>query len=314
MGRYLLRRAIYVVPILFGVTLVVFAMIKMVPGDAATVLAGPGAPPEVRAALSARLGLDQPVWQQYLTWLGHALQGDFGQSISRRQDVSVLLAQAFKNTFILTAFAMVVSIVFGGLLGALGALRHRSPLGRTSSALSTIALSTPQYSFAVLLVAYFGVSTQLFPVSGMHTTGRSDFGDLMYHLVLPGLTAALVPTGIIAKQFAVSLREVLGQDFIDALRARGVSGRRVFLHALHNTLPSLLTIAGLQIGYLLGGVVFVEAIFAWPGVGLSVFQAIGQRDLPVIQAGVLLSAFAFVVLNYSVDAVHAAIDPRVRAT
>jgi peptide/nickel transport system permease protein len=143
--------------------------------------------------------------------------------------------------------------------------------------------------------------------------GGGGWGDLLKHIVLPGVSAALVPAGIVARMFRSTVIDVMSMDFIDSMRARGLSERRILWHAFHNTLPTLLTIAGLQLGYLLGGVVFVETVFSWPGLGLLVYQSISQRDLPVIQAGVIVSALAFVLINVIVDALHATIDPRVRA-
>jgi peptide/nickel transport system permease protein len=146
----------------------------------------------------------------------------------------------------------------------------------------------------------------------MHSATSGGLGDLFHHLLLPGICAALVPLGIIARMFRSSLLEVMGQDFIESYRARGLTNWRVYIHALHNVFPSLLTVAGLQIGYLLGGVVFVETVFSWPGIGMLVYNSISRRDLPVIQASVLVCALAFVVINVAVDALHSMVDPRVR--
>jgi peptide/nickel transport system permease protein len=314
MNRYVVRRALHTLPILLGVTIVVFVTIKLVPGNAVTDFTGPNAPLSVQHALAKRLGLERPIWVQYFSWLGNALKGNLGISIAQQEPVWGLLIDAFKNTAILGGFAAVVSTLLGGALGVLGAFRSRTArVTRLSSALSTVALSIPQYSLAIVMIVYLALYPGWFPVSGMYKTGGGGTLDLAHHLILPGVTCALVPMGIIAKQFSVALRDVLDQGFIESLRARGLSEARVFTHALHNTLPSLLTIAGLQIGYLLGGVVFVETVFAWPGIGLLVYQAISERDLPVIQAGVLFCAFAFVLLNFLVDIVHAAVDPRVRS-
>jgi peptide/nickel transport system permease protein len=164
----------------------------------------------------------------------------------------------------------------------------------------------------LIFIIYLALRTGWFPVSGMHEVGDSSLVDLLWHGFLPALTACLVPAGVIARIFRAALLDVLGLDFVEALRARGLSERRVLVHAVHNTLPSLLTVAGLQVGYLLGGVVFVETIFSWPGLGLLLFQSISSRDLPGIQAGVLVSALAFVLINVIVDCVHALLDSRVR--
>ncbi len=312
MIRFVLRRLLLAVPVLFGVSIIVFATIKIIPGDPVANLAGPGASQATKQALRERLGLDQPVPVQYWHWLTSALRGNLGTSIAQQQPARPLVFDAFGNTLILTAYATVLALLIGLALGAVAALRPRSIAGRLCSGASSVSLSAPQYSVALIFIIYLALRTGWFPVSGMHQVGQSGFGDLLWHGFLPALTAALVPAGVMARIFRAGLLDVLGQDFVEALRARGLSERAVMTHSVHNTLPSLLTMAGLQIGYLLGGVVFVETIFTWPGLGLLLFQSISARDLPVIQAGVLVSAFAFVLINVVVDSAHALLDPRVR--
>jgi peptide/nickel transport system permease protein len=310
---FLLRRTLLAVPILIGVSIVVFVTIKLIPGDPVSSLLGPTATPEDRARLVAQYGLDRPLLQQYVTWLGHVLQGDLGRSIARQTDVLPMVTDALWNTLILTGFAFVLAVVGGLVLGTLTALRRGRPEARVASGFTLLALSAPQYTVGLVLIIYLAVETGWFPAGGMYTPGSAQTtSDLLHHVVLPGVTAALVPMGILARMFRSSLLDVLGQDFIEALRARGLTRTQVLLHALHNAVPSMLTIAGLQFGYLLGGVVFVETIFSWPGLGLLVFQSISQRDLTVIQAGVLCSACAFVLVNLVVDGLQGFIDPRVR--
>jgi peptide/nickel transport system permease protein len=308
------RRLAYVIPVLLGVSIVVFATVKIIPGDPATLLAGPGALPAQVASLRDRLGLGGSIFSQYWHWFTHALHGDLGNSIAQQQPASHLVFSAFGNTLILAAYAAVIAVVFGLVIGGLGALYPRGVIGRLTSGLSAVSISIPQYSLAVLLIIYLAVNTGWFPVSGMYGTTGGGFGDLLWHGFLPALTAGLVPGGVIARIFRSALLDVLSMDFVEALRARGFSRRRILAHAVHNAVPSLLTIAGLQIGYLLGGVVFVETIFTWPGLGLLVYQSISARDLPVIQAGVLVSAVAFVLINVLVDTLHALIDSRVRTS
>lgn len=179
--------------------------------------------------------------------------------------------------------------------------------------MSLLSISAPQYSVGLILIVYLSAGRGWFPSGGMRDpTGVSGFGDLLHHLWLPGISAALVPLGIIARMVRSSMLDALSADFVESLRARGIPEWKVRWHAFHNALPSVLTVAGLQVGYLLGGVIFVEIVFSWPGLGLIVFQSISQRDLPVIQAGVLVSALAFVVINLIVDAVHGLLDPRIR--
>jgi peptide/nickel transport system permease protein len=312
MGQFLVKRLIFAIPVLIGVSIIVFLTVKIIPGDPVALLAGPGASAATRATLRSHLGLDHAVPLQFWTWFTHALHGDLGTSIAQQQPARTLVMSAFGNTLILAGYATVLALVIGLALGTIAGLRPTSIAGRVSAAISSIAVSAPQYSVALLFIIYLALRTGWFPVSGMHSTGSTSFIDLLQHGFLPALTSALVPAGVIARIFRASLMDVMAMDFVEAFKARGLGPGRILRHAVHNTLPSLLTMAGLQVGYLLGGVVFVETIFSWPGLGLLLFQSISARDLPVIQAGVLVSAIAFVLINVVVDVAHALIDPRVR--
>lgn len=314
MITFLSRRIAAAIPILIGVSIVVFITIKIIPGDPIASLLGPTSTPEARTELTARLGLNRALPIQYFSWIGHTIRGDLGNSIAKQTAVRPLVTDAFKNTLILTLFAAVLAFAIGLLLGAIAALRRGKISAAISNAISLFSISVPQYSIALLLIIYVATGTGWFPSAGMYNAiGGGGWGDLFKHIVLPGVSAALVPAGIIARMFRSVVIDVMSMDFIDSMRARGLSERKILWHAFHNTMPTLLTIAGLQLGYLLGGVIFVETIFAWPGLGLLVYQSITQRDLPVIQAGVIVSALAFVLINLIVDALHATIDPRVRA-
>jgi peptide/nickel transport system permease protein len=315
MANFLIRRTLMTVPILFGVSVVIFLTIKIIPGDPVASLLGPTGSPEARAALTARLGLNDPLPVQYFTWLVHLFQGDLGTSIARQTAVLPLVLDAFRNTLSLTAFAAILSIVLGITLGAVAALRRGRIAAAINNGLALFFISTPQYTIGLILIIYLASGTGWFPVSGMQNSlGGGGWGDLLWHLVLPGVTAALVPAGIIARMFRSTVIDVMGMDFIDSYRARGLSEGQILRHAFHNTLPTLMTVAGLQVGYLLGGVIFVETVFAWPGVGLLVFTSISKRDLPVIQAGVMISALAFVLINVVVDLLHGVVDPRARVS
>lgn len=314
MFRFVLKRIAYSIPILLGVSILTFITVKIVPGDPIAAMLGPNATPQARAAMSKQLGLDEPIPVQYGKWLWRTVQGDFGTSIAKGQPVRSIVVSAFTNTLVLAVFAGVIAIVFGLILGAAGVRRPDGIAARVCDAVSMLATSLPQYSVALVLVVFAASRTGWFPVQGMHSIGSDGFLDLLRHAVLPAFTAALIPMGVIARMFRAALSDELAQESVVSLRARGLPEHRCLRHAVHNTMPSLLTIAGLQIAYLLGGVVFIETIFAWPGTGQAVYQAISQRDLPIIQAGVLISAIAFVVVNIVVDAAHAALDPRIRAT
>lgn len=311
--RFLFRRVLLAVPTMVGVTMLVFGMIKILPGNEVDVLLGATATPAQRLALEDRLGLTHPIPLQYLDWLSHALRGNLGDSFALQMPVSQVVFAAFKNTLILAGFAMALALVLGVLIGLVGTRNRHSLAARLSDSVSLFAVSAPQYSLALVFVIYPAATWKWFPVQGIHGLHARGFGDLAYHAALPALTAALVPGGILGRMFRSSLLDVLGQEFLVNLEARGLSARRCLVHAIHNTLPSVLTVLGLLVGYLLGGVLFVEVIFSWPGMGEIIYNAISQRDFSVIQAGVLLSALLFIVVNIVVDAGRAFIDPRVRA-
>ncbi|MER6672851.1 ABC transporter permease [Streptomyces sp. NPDC000983] len=313
MRRYLARRLLLAVPTILGVTVVVFAAVALVPGDPVAALLGPGAPAEARQQLAERLGLGEPLPERYARWLWHAVQGDLGVSISAQRPVVELLLPALGQTLALAGASFLLVLTGGTLLGALGAARPDGGPRRLSRALSTLAVSAPQYSVALLLIAVFAVTLRWFPAGGtqdLFTQGGT--GDRLHHLVLPAVAAALVPLGLTARVFGAALEDVLRSDLADGLRARGLRRPAVLRHCVHNASPALLTIGGLQLAYLLEGVVFVETLFAWPGVGRLLYDALSARDLPLIQAGVLLVAVAFVGVNIVVDTVHALVDPRLR--
>ncbi|MFJ4621243.1 ABC transporter permease [Streptomyces sp. NPDC088812] len=313
MRRYLLRRVLLAVPTLLGVTVVVFAAVALVPGDPVAALLGPGAPAEARDRLTERLGLGEPLPLRYVRWLGHALRGDLGVSVSAQRPVGELLLPALGHTLVLAGAAFLLVLTGGILLGTLGATRPDGPTARLSRALSTLAVSAPQYSVALLLIAAFAVGLRWFPAGGTQDLfAGGGTADRLHHLVLPAVAAALVPLGLTARVFGAALGGVLHSDLADGLRARGLRRAAVLRHCVHNASPALLTIGGLQLAYLLEGVVFVETLFAWPGVGRLLYDALTARDLPLIQAGVLLVALAFVGVNIAVDTAHALIDPRLR--
>lgn len=313
LARYIAARLLLAIPTMLGVSMIVFLTIKLIPGDPIAALLGPRSTPEARAELMRQYALDRPIPVQYVTWLGQALKGNFGTSISQLRPVSAMVGPAFRNTLDLTAFAALVTVGVGSLLGALIAFSARRLVRVASSLLSLVAASTPQYCLGLILIVVVSLDLGWLPAGGMQSaTDPASTQGLLRHLILPGLTAAAIPLGIVARMFAAALAEEAGQPYVESDRARGLPERRVRLHVLHGSLASLLTISGLQIGYLLGGVVFVEVVFSWPGVGQLVYQSISARDYAVIQAGVLLAALAFVVINLVVDILRAVLDPRVR--
>ncbi|MEV8631996.1 ABC transporter permease [Streptosporangium sp. NPDC051023] len=313
MTRFLLRRLALAVPTVFGVSLVVFVTTKLVPGDPVASLLGPLATPTARQELSSRLGLNEPLPAQFFTWLWNVGQGRFGTSIQLQRDVLDVVWSAFGNTALLAAAGALIAFIGGVALGAVGAFSSRRPPRWLASAFSFLAMSVPQYSIALLLVVVLAVRYRVLPAGGMRDPiSGGGPGDVLLHLVLPAVAVAMIPMGVIARMLSAALADVLASDHIDAMRARGLHRATIARHALHNALPSLLTIVGLQLAYLVGGVVFVETIFSWPGLGHALYNAIAARDLPLIQGGVLFIAVSFVLINLVVDGAHALIDPRVR--
>jgi len=314
MQAYILGRLAQAVPVLFGVSVVVFLLVKLVPGDPAMALLGPQAQPAEIEALRAAWGLDQPLPVQYWRWLSRALQGDLGRSLELREPVTDLVLARFKNTLILTLSSMVVALVIGLTAGIVSATRQYSLLDRTTMLLALFGNCMPTFWLGLVLILIFSVGLGWFPTSGMYSLrGSGGFLDLLSHLVLPALTLGSASTAIIARLTRSSMLEVVRQDYVRTARAKGLAEDRVILgHALKNALLPVVTVVGLQVGFLLGGAVLTETVFSWPGVGLQLYRAISTRDIPLIQGGVLLIAVTFVFINLVVDVLYAYLDPRIR--
>ena len=310
MPRYIIRRLLLAIPIVLGVSLVVFSTVKIMPGNPVAALLGPHASEHARKALYARYGLDKTVPLQYWAWLVHGLRGDLGDSISRGTAVLPIVRSALNNTLVLTMSATVLSLVGGVILAVLAAFGPGRLSRRLGAFLGMFSVSMPQYSLGVVLIVVFSAHLHWYPAGGMRDVING--GKLWQHLVLPTIAAAAIPMGIIARMFSAALLETQSEAWVDNLRARGLSRGRMLLHFVRGSAASLLTIAGLQIGYLLGGVIYVEVVFSWPGLGQLIYDSISKRDLPVIQAGVLISALAFVLVNITVDVTRALLDPRLR--
>lgn len=316
MLSYTARRVVLLLPVLLGATVVVFALIHLIPGDPAGALLGPTSSAAMRSALRHDLGLDQPLPIQYAKWLWHVLHLDLGTSIARRQPVASIVWEAFQHTLVLAVMAALLANVVGLFLGIIAATRQSGIVDRAAMALAAFATAVPSYWLGLILVVGLALKIQVFPTGGMISAidGGSPT-DVLWHLVLPAIAAGAAPAGIVARTVRASILEVVRLDFVQALRARGLSERTIlYRHILTNALPSILTVMGLQAGYLLGGVAFVEVVFSWPGIGNLLFLSIGQRDYPVILGVMLFVSVAFVVLNLAVDLMHAALDPRVRTS
>lgn len=316
---FLARRLALVVPTLLAISLILFGLMHLIPGDPLQTLLPADASEADRRQVSAALGLDEPLPIQYVKWLSRVVQGDLGTSISRRRPVTALLGEAVVNTLFLAACAAAVAfsiaVVAGVLLATIPAFARGRPLDRLVSVLLIGGVSVPPYWVAMVLVILFSVQWRVLPSSGMTTVGtEASAADLLAHLILPTIAAALVPMSVVSRMVRTSVTEAMGQDFVMTLRAQGLPALHVTHQVLKNAAPPILTVAGLQIGYLLGGSVLIETIFSWPGVGSLIYGAIGKRDYPVIQGAVLMVSTIFILLNVVVDVLHTRVDPRLRHT
>ncbi|GAA1337268.1 ABC transporter permease [Saccharothrix algeriensis] len=314
MTRYLLRRAPSALVVLWLASVLVFLLIRAIPGDAAAVLAGADAPPGAVAAIRADLGLDRPVVEQYLRWAGDLLTGEFGRSYLIGGDIGELVADGLGNTAALALSALLLAVLTALLLGPLWAATRNRWVDRLLTAFHTASVALPTFVTGVLLILVFGVLLRLLPTGGVPPGGLLDRVDITaQYLVLPAACLALPVAGVLTGFLAEALRGELRQDYVTTALAAGVRRRDVVVrHALRGALPVAVTTLGLQTGTLLGGAVLVESIFAWPGLGLLVEQGITRRDYPVVQVLLLLSVAVFVVVQLLTDVAHALLDPRVR--
>ncbi|HZO30046.1 MAG TPA: ABC transporter permease [Chloroflexota bacterium] len=314
MRAYVLGRLASAVPVLFGVSVVVFLLMKLIPGDAAQVLAGPSATREEVELIREDLGLNEPLYVQYGKWLARAVRGDLGRSIELRAPVTVMVLERFKNTAILAGASMLLAVAIGVSAGVISATRPLSLFDRLAMVGALFGNSMPTFWLGLVLILVFSLGLGLFPSNGMYDI-RSGGGpvDLLHHLVLPSITLAGVSAAILARVTRSSMLEVIHREYVTTARAKGLGDRRVIWgHALKNAMLPVVTVMGVQLGYLLGGSILVETVFSWPGLGLQLFRAISSRDLPLVQGGVMLVSAIFVFLNLAIDVLYAFLDPRVR--
>ena len=314
MGPFLARRLLHLGPVLLGVSLIVFLVLHLAPGDPAEVMLGANANKEDLARLRTQLGLDQPLYVQYLTWISHVARGDLGRSLWMKRPVLGEVLERFKATLLLTGSALLLSTLGGIALGIASATRANSLLDRLSGVASLFGASMPVFWLGIVLMVIFSLWLGWLPASGMYAPyGGGGLRDLFAHLVLPAVTLAAASVTIIARLTRATMLETLGQDYVRTARAKGLGERTVvWRHALKNALIPIVTVVGVQAGYLLGGAVLTETVFAWPGVGTLVVQGILARDMPLVQGGVLVIALSFVVVNLAVDTLYAWLDPRIK--
>lgn len=304
MTLYVLRRILLLPVALFGVTLVTFSLMYLIPGDAAELLAGPEAGQVEIEALRSRLGLDRPAPVRYLDYVARLLRFDLGTSLRTKEPAAREIMARLPNTLLLAGAAIVLAATCGMLLGIIAAIKHQSLIDNGVMLLSLLGVSTPAYWLGLMLMLVFAVQLRWLPAAGI--------GNWRY-LVLPALTLAARATGEIARMTRADMLEVLHEDYVRTARAKGLRERSVILvHALRNALVPTVTVIGLRFGGLLGGAVLAETIFAWPGVGRLVVDSILARDFPMAQGAILMIALNFLVVNLLVDLTYAFLDPRIR--
>ncbi|MBH9576560.1 ABC transporter permease subunit [Inhella proteolytica] len=333
MMKAFLHKLALLLPTLLGITAVAFGLIRLVPGDPIEIMVGERQlDPATHAALMKQLGLDQPLWNQYLHYLGQLLQGDLGQSLVSRTPVSQEFAALFPATLELALCALLLAVVGGLLLGMAAALKRGSWLDQGVMGLATVGYSMPVFWWGLILIMFFSVDLGLTPVSGRiaveyeveRVTGfmlvdsllsgeAGAFQSALRHLLLPAIVLGTASLAVVARMTRSSMLEVLREDYIRTARAKGLSPARVLaVHALRNALIPVLTVVGLQTGSLLAGAVLTETIFSWPGIGKWLIDAIARRDYPVVQAGILVTALTFIAVNLLVDLLNSWANPRLR--
>ena len=314
MTAYILKRLLAAIPVIIGLSIIVFLIMAMIPGDPALAILGSYATPENVARLNAQLGLDKSLFEQYFIWVTNLAHGDFGRSYILNRPVLDEIGDRFGATLILAGTALVICSILGLLAGVISAVRQFGWADRIITFLVIIGISVPSFFLGLLLILLFAVQWRLLPASGMYAVyGGGDLPDLLHHLFLPALTLAVVATGVIARLTRTAMLEVLRQDYIRTARAKGVTENRViYRHAFKSALVTVIPVIGIQAGFVLGGAVYIETVFQWPGIGSMLVKAISTRDLLLVQGGVLIVATAYVLFNLAADVVQTMLDPRLR--
>lgn len=313
MARFALKRLVETIPVLFLMTILVFGLLLLLPGDPVLGMLGPAAQVDQETVESLRrdLNLDEPIPVQYVTWLGNIVQGDFGRSISSRQPVAEAIVGRLPATAYLAGLSMLVMVVIAFPMGILAATRQNTIWDVLASGFSVFGLAIPGFWLAILMVMLFGVKLGWLPTSGYVSPFESP-SESIRHLIMPAIALGASGAGGLTRQLRSSLLEVLREDYIRTARAKGLRGQIVlWRHALRNALIPSVTVLGLSLGHLLGGSLIVESIFLVPGVGSLLVNAIFTRDFPVVQAGTLVIATAVVIVNLGVDVLYGLLDPRI---
>ena len=309
MWQYVGRRLVLAIPTLLGASIIVFAMVHLAPGDPIAAVLPVDASKEQVEAVKKAYGFDKPLPVQYLKWLGRVITGDLGKSIATRRAVILDVRDSLANSLVLAISSSVLAFGAGIALGLLAAFWQGRWLDKLASAVAVVGVSVPHYWAGIILIIIFSVQLNWLPAMG----AAADGGIVAYlrHMTLPTIALALIPLGVIARVVRSASLDILAQEFVLALRAKGLPRRRVLTHVVKNAAPQIITVLGLQFGFQLGGSVLVETVFSWPGTGYLLNLAIFQRDIPVLQGVILVLATFFVLLNLLVDVLQTFIDPRI---
>lgn len=337
MSRYLVRRLLETLPVIIGVSILVFLLIRLIPGDPAVAMLGERASEENVAAIRERLGFNKPIAEQYFIWIGHMLQGDLGNTVRGNIPIARELASRFPATIELSLSALTLATIIGVPIGIVSAVRRNSFIDSASMMGALLGVSIPIFVLGLILIYIFGVALGILPFVGRLTSLPSELGieritglytldsilsgswnglgETLTHLILPAVTLMTVPLATTARITRSAMLEVLNQDYIRTARAKGLAeGVVIYTHALRNALLPIITVIGLQLGSLLSGAVLTETIYSWPGVGKWLFDSIVARDYPIVQSVTLIIALIYIVVNFLVDILYTVADPRVRVS
>ncbi|MDI4657429.1 ABC transporter permease [Xanthobacter autotrophicus] len=309
---YILRRIIYVIPIVIAVALVCFLLVHITPGDPLVAVLPADASAELAAQMRAAYGFDRPLPVQFGLWIWQALHGNLGTSIASGRPVLAEVTQAVGNTFILAVTASLIGFFFGVFFGLVAGYFRNTWVDKVATSIAVAGVSVPHYWLGMVLVIIFSVWLNWLPAVGNGPGGWAWDWVHMRHLILPAVTMSVIPMGIVTRTVRALTGDILSQDFVEALRSKGLKETQVFRHVVKNAAPTAVAVMGLQLGYLLGGSILIETVFSWPGTGFLLNSAIFQRDLPLLQGTILVLALFFVFLNLVVDIAQASIDPRIK--
>ena len=312
---YIARRIVYVIPIVISVALVCFLLVHITPGDPLVAVLPPDASQELAAQLRTAYGFDRPLPVQFGLWMWRALHGDLGASIATGRPVLTEVLRAVSNTVTLAIAAALIGFTLGLFFGLIAGYFRDTWIDKVATSVAIAGVSVPHYWLGMVMVIIFSVQLNWLPAVGAGPGGSGAWGwdwEHMKYLILPAITTSVIPMGIVTRTVRALTGDILSQDFVEALRAKGLRETLVFRHVIKNAAPTALAVMGLQLGYMLGGSILIETVFSWPGSGLLLNSAIFQRDLPLLQGTILILALFFVFLNLLVDIAQAAIDPRIK--